>query len=201
MKDRICVRVLVIDDDRAVCRQLHGWLEAAAYDVSTFTEASAGLQYAARVPCQLALVDLRLPDADGSETIEALLRICADTRVIAMSAFPDGQQVIAAVRAGARDVLEKPLQQPTLLPALERQLAAVGIPARSERDFNRWLGGRVRAARREAGQTLSDLARMSELSAAQVSQIELGKTATSTWTLARICGALKIPVASLFDRQ
>ncbi len=199
MKRRISVRTLVIDDDLAVCRKLHGWLAAAAFDVITFTDPSEGLRYATENPCQLALVDLRLPQAEGTEVIASLLTASPQTRVVAMAAFPERDQVVAATQAGARDLLEKPIQQLTLLTALERQLAEMGIAARTEAEFNRRLGARMRALRTDAGRKLNEVAAAADITSAQLSQIELGKTATTTWTLARICSALQTPPTSVFS--
>jgi DNA-binding NtrC family response regulator len=198
MKHRIPIRTLVIDDDESVCRRLQGWLDAAAYDVMTTTAASDGLRLAERVSFELALVDLRMPDQDGADVVASLHDASPNTRIVAMSAFPDPQQVIAAMRAGANDLLEKPIHEPTLLAALDRQLAEVGCIARTEVDFNRRLGARLRNLRRERGLTLTQVTELCGITAAQLSQIELGKTATTTWTLARICGAMKAPLNSVF---
>jgi sigma-B regulation protein RsbU (phosphoserine phosphatase) len=199
MKDRIPVRTLVIDDDESVCRRVSGWLEAEAYEVAAFTDPRAGLEHAARDTCDLALVDLRLPDADGVEVIARLGEVSPRTRVVAMSAFPQAEQVRRAVRAGARDLIEKPVSQPALLQVLQRQLAEIGIPVRTETEFNRRLGSRLRRLRREAHRTQRELAASVGITPAQLSQIELGKTATTTWTLARIGGALKVPLPALFE--
>jgi DNA-binding Xre family transcriptional regulator len=107
--------------------------------------------------------------------------------------------VIAALRAGARDVLEKPIQQPALLDAIGRQLAEIGVSVRCEEEYNQRLGARLRTVRLEASRTLHEVADVCGLSAAQLSHIELGKTGTSNWTLARICSALHTPPAKLLN--
>lgn len=143
----IPVRVLVIDDDESLCRKLSAWLTEAAFDVVTFTDPAAGLEYAGKVDCQIALVDLRFPDMDAADLIGLLRRVAPRTWVVALAAFPEAAQVIAAVRAGVRDVLEKPIQEPVLRTALERQLAEMGISVRSEQEYNRRVGIRIRVAR------------------------------------------------------
>ncbi len=195
----IPVRVLVIDDDEAVCRKVGTWLTEAAYDVVTFSDPAAGLAHAEKAACQIALVDLRLPDTDGVKLISVICQVAPRTRVLALAAFPEATQVIAAVRAGARDILEKPIQGPVLLAAIERQLVALGVCVRSEEEYNRRLGARIRAARAAAGLTLNDVAGTCGLSAAQLSHIELGKTATSTWSFARICSTLRTTPAVLLE--
>jgi two-component system response regulator FixJ len=199
MKKQIRVRTLVIDDDETVCRRLSGWLAAEAHEVATFTDPRAGLEQARQTACELALVDLCLPDAEGADVIGRLHELSPLTRIIALSAFPQTDQVQKAIRAGARDLIEKPIQRLVLLKALERQLAEIGIPARSEPEFNRRLGARLRQLRQDARRTQHEIAGLAGITPAQLSQIELGKTATSTWTLARIGSALKVRLASLFD--
>ncbi len=194
----IPVRILVIDDDDGVCRKVGAWLREWACDVLTYTNPAEGLAQAGRVPCHAGLVDLRLAGVDGVEIIAALRKTAPHLRVIAMSAFPDAAQVVAAMRAGARDLLEKPIQQAALQQAVERQLADAGITVRSETEFNRRLGARIRAVRTRAERTLADVAGQCGLTAAQLSQIELGKSATTTWGLGRICSALATPLNQLF---
>lgn len=195
----IPVRVLVIDDDDAVCRQLSTWLTEAAYDVVTFTDPAVGLAHVKKAAGQIALVDLHLPDTDAVELMRALGRAAPRMRVLALAAFPEAAQLIAAVRAGARDILEKPIQSSALLAAIERQLVALGVCVRSEEEYNRRVGARVRAARAAVNLTLNDVAGACGLSATQLSHIELGKTATTTWSLARICSALRTTPTALLE--
>ncbi|MBI5865615.1 MAG: response regulator [Planctomycetes bacterium] len=199
MKDRIPVRALVIDDDQSVCHRINEWLTAEEYDVFACTDSTTGLREAAAAPFDLALVDLRMPDVDGSDVIAALMKSSPQTRVLAMSAFPEREHVVRAMQAGACDLLSKPIQKPSLLDALGRQLAELGFAERTESAFNRRLGNRLREIRNAASRTQQDVAAAAGISAAQLSQIELGKTATTTWTLARICGAMKLSLSSFFQ--
>jgi FixJ family two-component response regulator len=194
----IPVRVLVIDDDDAVCRRLGSWLREAGCDAVTFTSAVEGLAHIARAACQVAYVDLRLAEGDGVAVIAALAKLPAPPRIVALGAFPDARQVIAAMRAGAADLLEKPVQREPLLAALEQQLAAAGLFPRSEEEFNRRLGARLRSLRAARERTLADVAGECGMTASQLSQIELGKCTATSWALARICGALRIPLQRAF---
>ena len=199
MHNRIPVRVLIIDDDEAVGRQLAGWLREVACDAVTFADGPDAVRHAERAPPQLALVDLRLGDVDGCAVIAELRRVLPALRVIALSAFPDVAQVVAAMRAGACDLLEKPIQREPLLTTVDRRLAEIGLAVRTETEFNSRLGARLRTVRTQAEKTLDELAAECGLTAAQLSQIELGKTATTTWSLARIAGALGLPLERLMS--
>lgn len=199
MKHVISVRTIVIDDDDAVCRRLQGWLAEEGFLVATFTDASQGAQHALAQPPDVAIIDLRMPEVDGTELITSLRKSLPATRFLGLSAFPESHQVIRAMEAGARELLEKPVQKVALIEAVDRQLADLGIPVRTEQQFNRRLGARLRETRLHSKHTQNEIAAAAGITAAQLSQIELGKTATTTWTLARICGALRCPIGSLFD--
>lgn len=193
------VRVLVLDDDDAVCRRLSGWLHEADYDVATFGAPAEAANYLQKVSVHVALVDMTMPDISGVELLAQLREVAPRTQLIALAAFPEIQPTLAAFRAGARDLLEKPIQQPALLDAVRRQLAELGMVARSEEEFNRRLGARVRTARAACNMTLSEVASVCGISAAQLSHIELGKTGTSAWMLGRICAALKLRPFQLLE--
>ncbi|GMU81305.1 MAG: response regulator [Phycisphaerales bacterium] len=198
MKDRISVRALIIDDDASLCQKLSGWLAEECFEVTTSTDPSDGLRKATATAFDLALVDLIMPQVDGTDVIQNLCQASPRTRVVAMSAFTDSDQFVRARRAGARAVLPKPIQQPILLQEIDRQLSELGLGVRTEEEFNLRLGSRIREIRQATGRTLQDVASLAEITAAQLSQIELGKTATSTWTLARISGVLNVSLSSLF---
>lgn len=198
MKGCIPVSILVIEDDTTVCTEARDWLAAEAYDVHVFSDPIAGVQFVAQAPCDLALVDLRLPDTDSAQLIRTLLERCPRIRILVMAAFPEAEEVRRAMDAGAHDLIDKPLDRGRLLAALERQLLILGVPGRTEKHFNRRLGGRLRELRQAANRTQNEIARHAGITPAQLSQIELGKTATTTWTLARICGAMKLPLSELF---
>lgn len=200
MKDRIRITTLVIDDDPSVCAQVQTWLSAEAFEVQAFTDPIAAVRHAAENPCELALVDLRMPDTDTPRLVRKLLEQSNATRVVVMAAFPEADSMQRALAAGARDSIRKPLDRGELLALLERELGFLGVAGRTEKHFNRRLGVRLRELRRAANRTQHEIARRAGITPAQLSQIELGKTATTTWTLARICGAMKMPLHSVFDR-
>ncbi len=196
---RLQVRVVIIDDEEPVGRRAREWLAAAHYDATSYTNPAEALPAASRLRADLVLVDLRMPERSGVEVIAELRRAIPRCVIVAMTAFPEPAQVIDAFRAGANDLIEKPLGQASLRAALERALASAGVVARDEETFNRWLGGRLRVARQASERSLRNVAQQAGITEAQLSQIELGRSATSTWTLARICAALKTPLGRLLS--
>lgn len=190
MSPPVSVRILLLDDDPRVARPLIEWLHNAHYDTVHFATLDPALEHLRHARCDVALVDLALPETPTADLLHDCGTAAEGLRLIGLGAFLTVPDVLHALRNGAHDVLEKPLQQSTVLEAIERQLVHCGIHFRSEEEFNRRLGARLRALRVERGLTLATVAERCNLTAAQLSQIELGKSATSTWTLARISGGL-----------
>lgn len=193
------ISILIVDDDEPAGRRMRQTLEEAGFDATSFTDAPAALVHAARVPPHLMLVDLALPEVDGVAAVAALRGAAPTARCVAMLAFPTVDELLAAFRGGAADVLIKPVQPPSLVAFVEAQLASAGVLARDEAALNVALGGRLRRLRQQRELTLQAVADASGITAAQLSQIELGKTATTTWTLARVCAALRTPIGRVFE--
>ncbi len=69
MTDTAPVRVLVVEDEPSVRHSLAGFLEDYDYDVSMAETAEEALELIAEKPCQVAIVDIRLPGIDGDAMI------------------------------------------------------------------------------------------------------------------------------------
>src|SRR5258706_16274403 len=98
------VRLLVVDDDVAICNQMAGGLAAAGFQVVTANDA---LQAYARVkdtPPDVAIVDLELPGLGGIEGIRELKRIqSAPGHVMGLTGHDEEERRAAAFEAGADD--------------------------------------------------------------------------------------------------
>jgi two-component system response regulator FixJ len=193
------VRVAIVDDDAALLRRLTEWFAARTYDVVGFATLAEVAEHRQRAPVPVVIADLQLPDQRPAEILATLRRCAERSRLIALAALPDVALALAALRGGACDVLEKPVAEPALMSAVERQLLEMGLVSPSEADLNLNLGRRLSRRRAELGRTQADVAATAGLSAAQLSAIESGKSAAPLWTLARICAALEMPLRRLFE--
>ena len=113
-------RIYVVDDDEAVRDSLRMLLSAAGYAAEAFASARAFLERNgdARDGCLLA--DVRMPDMDGLELQEELLRRATGLPVIIMTGHGDIPLAVRAMKAGAVDFLEKPFARAQLLTSLEK---------------------------------------------------------------------------------
>ena len=110
-------RVLVIDDEAPILRALKINLTARKYEVSTAVDGASGLAAMARDRPDVLILDLGLPDMDGTEVIRGV-RGWTSTPIIVLSAWGQESQKVAALDAGADDYVTKPFGMDELLARL-----------------------------------------------------------------------------------
>jgi two-component system KDP operon response regulator KdpE len=110
-------KVVVIDDEAAICRALRINLTARSYDVKTASDGASGLATVARERPDVVIVDLGLPDMDGAEVIRGI-RGWSSAPIIVLSARENEVTKVAALDAGADDYVTKPFGMDELLARL-----------------------------------------------------------------------------------
>jgi len=121
--------ILIADDDRATRDTLVSLLAATGHETHAAASAYELLDLAQQYPqFDLILTDLKMPRMDGIQLLEALRRRYPKARVIIMSAFSTADTVVAAMRRGVADYLQKPFDWAELQEVLRRALAS---PART----------------------------------------------------------------------
>jgi two-component system KDP operon response regulator KdpE len=123
-------RVLVIDDEPPILRAMRINLRARNYEVSTAADAGTGLAAVARERPDVIVLDLGLPDMDGTEVIRGV-RGWSAVPIIVLSARDDEPQKVAALDAGADDYVTKPFGMDELLARL-RAAVRRGTPGSDE---------------------------------------------------------------------
>jgi two-component system, OmpR family, KDP operon response regulator KdpE len=120
-------RVLVVDDEPQIVRALAINLRARRYDVHTAATGTEALAVAAAHPPDLVILDLGLPDMDGTEVI-AGLRGWTAVPILVLSGRTDSADKVDALDAGADDYVIKPFGMDELL-ARMRAMVRRGSPA------------------------------------------------------------------------
>ncbi|MGZ4429892.1 MAG: response regulator [Nocardioidaceae bacterium] len=123
-------RLLVVDDDPQLLRALRITLRAAGYDVDTAPDGRTALRAAAEAHPDVVVLDLGLPDLDGTEVLSGL-RPWFSGPVLVLSARAESRDKVAALDAGADDYVAKPFDMGELLARL-RALLRRGTPQASE---------------------------------------------------------------------
>jgi Response regulator containing CheY-like receiver, AAA-type ATPase, and DNA-binding domains len=114
-------RILLVDDDPTVRDSLNDVLVAEGYLVILAENGQQALDIAARLPVDLAVLDLNMPVKNGWDTFERLTADHPLIPIIIATARPN--QLFTALNAGAGALLEKPMDIPTLLRTIEGLLA------------------------------------------------------------------------------
>lgn len=109
--------VLIIDDEPPLRRTLGITLKARKYDVHSAASGTEGLTAAASIKPDLVILDLGLPDMDGTQVVRRL-RSWTDVPILVLSGRSDSADKVDALDAGADDYVTKPFATDELLARL-----------------------------------------------------------------------------------
>lgn len=116
-------KLLVIDDEQAICWGLAELGKRLRHDVLTAASAEAGIELARRQRPDVVLLDVRLPGMDGVAALPLLKEHAPAAAVVIMTAHGDLSTAVEAVRQGAFDYIAKPFDLAQIERLLERALA------------------------------------------------------------------------------
>jgi DNA-binding NtrC family response regulator len=114
--------ILLVEDKDSLRRVLRLTLENAGYSVAEAIDARAALNEIATSRHRLVLTDLRMPNGSGLDVLRSARAADADVPVIVMTAFGSIDEAVQAMKDGAHDFLQKPVDSNHLLLLVERAL-------------------------------------------------------------------------------
>jgi len=100
--------ILIIDDDKGMCKTLSRILELDGYSIATANTASEGISSVKEREFNIALLDIKLPDIDGVELLGVIKKASPDLSVIMMTAYASTENAIKALNRGADAFVTKP---------------------------------------------------------------------------------------------
>jgi len=112
--------ILLVDDEASVRQSIEQTLQLADYQVQCFSSAKAVLPHLSADFFGVLLTDIRMPDMDGLELMQATLKIDAKLPVILISGHADVSTAVSAIRDGAYDLVEKPFSANLLVDRINR---------------------------------------------------------------------------------
>jgi DNA-binding NtrC family response regulator len=115
-------KLLLIDDDRLLLDSMGAWLRDQGYDLQMASGREEALRQLSQRTFDLVLADIRLADGDGFEVLAHCREKYPQTTVVLMTGYATIETGIEALRAGAFDLLTKPLIDDELAMALDRAL-------------------------------------------------------------------------------
>jgi len=108
-------KILVIDDQKSIRNTLHEILEYEKHEVSLAATGPEGLELFAAHKFDIVLCDIKMPGMDGMEVLQHLMEQSNDTPVIMISGHGNIDTAVEAIKKGAYDFIEKPLDLNRLL--------------------------------------------------------------------------------------
>lgn len=116
-------RVLIVDDDAAHRLMLREALSEDGYETLEAASGEEGLELTSTNPCDLVLLDLKMPGIGGMETLKRLKTVNPPLPVLIMTAYATVNTAVQALKEGAYDYLIKPLDIHELREVIESGMA------------------------------------------------------------------------------
>ncbi|MFN2375485.1 MAG: sigma-54-dependent transcriptional regulator [Candidatus Binatia bacterium] len=115
-------RILVVDDDPLICRQLESLYRERHYEVDSAGSAAEALALLEQYDYALGVVDLKIPGTDGLSLTRQIHERWSDFGVIIITGYASIKGAVEAIRQGANDYITKPFEREEILLATEKIL-------------------------------------------------------------------------------
>lgn len=111
-------RILFIDDEESILTSLGNYFRELGYEVHTASSGKEGIGVFNRVEPHVTILDLRMPGMSGMDVLEVLRKRRAV--VIMLTGHGEVETAVQAMRLGAENFLQKPIDMPHLVAAVEK---------------------------------------------------------------------------------
>ncbi len=126
-------KILLVEDDASFGMMLQSWFKRNDFDVVLCTKIESAKKELLKNDFSLVLSDLRLPDGDGIMLLTWIRENKENIPVIMMTSYAEIQSAVAAMKLGAEDFLEKPINPTILKQKIEQVLGKECRPAKETR--------------------------------------------------------------------
>ncbi len=126
-------KILVVDDEEIVRESLQDWLGAYGFDVSIAEDGTEALGLIHDQKFDMIILDLRLPDMEGTEVLKETRKFRPELKAIILTAYPSKESTIEAVKQGAAEYLVKPFEPEHLVGIINAILS--GAMPETDHDF------------------------------------------------------------------
>lgn len=125
MSDRF--KILIVDDEQKICEILSEILEGEGYKTHTAYNGADALDSIRQYDIDLMLLDIKLPDMDGITVLKKIKKLSPFVSVVMISAFGTVALAVEALKSGADDFIEKPLETNRILTTIKNVLEKVEL--------------------------------------------------------------------------
>lgn len=192
------VRVLVVDDDRAICDYMETFLTKDGFEVKTLNDPSEAPDEVKTGGYHLVVLDLMMPKMDGLQVLERIRKVDNDVAVVIFTGYPSLETAVQSMKLDAVDYLKKPFNPEEFRVVVDRVMRKKGLLRTPEENLHRVIGETIRNLRKDRNLTLKQMARRTGLSVSLLSQIERAESSASISSLYKIAVALDARIRDLF---
>jgi len=141
-------RLLIVDDDEAILRNLERILSLEGYETDTARTGREAIEKTRRNFYNLALLDIKLPDMEGTELLRKMHETFPEMIKIMVTGYPDLENAIKSLNFGADAYLIKPVSVQELLDVVKQKLDEQrNMEKMTEEKVKRWIETRIRKLR------------------------------------------------------
>jgi DNA-binding NtrC family response regulator len=126
-KNKKDINILVVDDEVELADTVRDYLSRAGYNVTSAYNGREALDKFHAGDFQLILTDIKMPEIDGLELLEAIKTIDDKVAVIVFTGYGTIKSAIKAIKAGAYDFIQKPMQMEKLPIIVDRAVEKVTL--------------------------------------------------------------------------
>lgn len=112
--------ILIVDDERGMCESLSMLLRMEGFDVDFTTSPRDAIERLARRQPDVIVTDMRMPELNGVELLEAIKSRSPLTEVIVMTAYATVDSAVTTMKIGAFDYIMKPFKNDAILDKIRR---------------------------------------------------------------------------------
>ena len=195
------VRILIVDDDKAICDYMQTLLEKDGFVVKTVSDPTLVEDEVRAGDYHVMILDLMMPKLDGIEVLKRVRAVDSDIAVVIFTAHPNLDSAVASMKLDAVDYLKKPFNVDEFRDVLARVMKKKGLARTPEEQLHKIIGDTIRTMRKEKELTLKQMSRRTGLSISLLSQIERAESSPSISSLYKIAIALDSKIQDLFGNN
>ncbi len=148
-------QILIVDDDPSLCFILEEMVRSIGMAAESVTELSSAIRMIEEKYYDIIFLDVYMVGGSGLDLIPTIKHNCSDTIIMVISGYADKDIAVKALRLGAFDLLEKPIERELLSHAISRALRALRLDRKVQR--------LVKALKEKKSELMTQLKRLESL--------------------------------------
>ena len=150
------MKILVVDDERAIRNSLKEILSDEGYEVDTAEDGAAGFTLAERERYNIIFCDIKMPGMDGIEFLDKVMEAGMDSAVVMISGHGDIDTAVECIKKGAFDFIQKPLDLNRILITIKNATEKVSL-VKETRILKKKVYGQRMVGESEAIRNIQDM--------------------------------------------